>query len=1236
MKNKLNTIKNKLASYIYIYIYRAAAKCLGKSSDTINSHSNSNPNPFSSSSLGPNSSSISSYIKSLRTLRVVGTLASAALLLVMTLAVYPITSKPNTAEALPSAAVASDTYLDITTAPYQSTASVALTVNSSTGTFSQSSSSEMAKFGVTTNNYTGYNLSIIGSDDTKQLINNTTSTALDSITSSIDSSTFSNPANTSYNGKWGYKPSKYNSTDNTSFRPAPTTSGSTIDNTIAANTKKSTATGDTVNCTNYDCNEYTIALGARADMGVKAGTYTNTFILTAVGNSVPYTLNFLDTSEDSSVSNMPTTPISGETKDTSIAIPTNVPVRTGYSFAGWCNVIPTSILDDTTSTTNPVTSGSTVCKDSTGTTGTIYQPSTTTTTNYYDFIDQTVSSNIGSLYALWNANTYTVTITNSNTTTSTNTLTVPFGGEATLTVTPASGYYLSNVSCPTGYTCSGYSTGTSSTSTQTVTIRNNNTTAGGTLGFTGTLSCTPQSGTMQNFTPNTASGYCESGTLTDTRDNQTYTVAKLADGNWWLLDNLRLGSDSAITLTPSNTNIASNWTLPASGTVCFTENSCTGTSGATGTGYTVPAINSASKDTINSDTSENWGDGSHKYGVYYNYCAVSAGTYCYASGSGTGNALYDICPKGWRMPTGGSSGEYKALYTAYSSNATNFRNALSTPLSGIFDNGSAHNQGSYGYFWSSTYYNGYFMYGLQFGSSFVSPTNEGRHYYGYSVRCLLDTHTPYEKLQAGSLSMQDIGNLSSDEKSTLVSQMTTGTSYNVSDSRDGESYKIAKLADDKVWLQDNLRLGSTSTIDLTPSNTNIASNWTLPASGTVCFSSSSCTGTSGATGTGYTVPAINAAYKDTTITSYGSGSSKIGVYYNYCAASAGTYCYAQNSGTGNASYDICPKGWRMPTSGNSGEYQALYTAYSSNATNFRNSLSTPLSGYFGSSAYDQGSYGYFWSSTYSNGNNMYSLLVYSSNVYPTNSNRRYDGSSVRCLLDTRTIADVTNMQDVTSTVAANTAIGESKTLTDTRDNNQYLVSKLADGNLWMLDNLRLGSDSTIDLTPSNTNIVSSWTLPTSSVGFGGIYETAMINTASKDTTTTSYGSGSGKIGVYYNYCAASAGTYCYDSGSGTGNASYDICPKGWRMPTGGSSGEYQALYTAYSSNATNFRSALSTPLSGYFSDYSAKVQGSRGNFWSSTYAWGSGMSALSVESSSVSPMKSEYRTIGYSVRCLAK
>ena len=245
----------------------------------------------------------------------------------------------------------------------------------------------------------------------------------------------------------------------------------------------------------------------------------------------------------------------------------------------------------------------------------------------------------------------------------------------------------------------------------------------------------------------------------------------------------------------------------------------------------------------------------------------------------------------------------------------------------------------------------------------------------------------------------------------------------------------------------------------------------------------------------------------------------------------------------------------------------------------------------------------------------------------------------------------TYMQNMTSSDCTTTA----KTVYDKRDEEPYLVQKLADGKCWMLDSLRLDlTNSTIlnGLTTSNTNVDSasltslksgnrSAGAQYASSGFANwnssspsnVYNQAKANADYKDTTTTSYGDGSGKIGVYYNYCAASAGSYCYDDGSGTGNASYDLCPAGWRMPTGGSSGEYQALYTTYSSDATSFRNALSTPLSGLFGNGSASSQGSYGYFWSSTYEE-YGMYSLFVSSSFVIPAFSYGRNLGLSVRCI--
>ena len=104
----------------------------------------------------------------------------------------------------------------------------------------------------------------------------------------------------------------------------------------------------------------------------------------------------------------------------------------------------------------------------------------------------------------------------------------------------------------------------------------------------------------------------------------------------------------------------------------------------------------------------------------------------------------------------------------------------------------------------------------------------------------------------------------------------------------------------------------------------------------------------------------------------------------------------------DATEDICPASWRLPTGGDEGEYTNLYSQYSSSSNQtaaFQTALSTPLSGFFYSGkAYDQGYYGYTWSSTWYDAENIMSLNINVDNVSPTNHSNRYDGRSVRCVV----------------------------------------------------------------------------------------------------------------------------------------------------------------------------------------------------------------------------------------------
>lgn len=645
--------------------------------------------------------------------------------------------------------------------------------------------------------------------------------------------------------------------------------------------------------------------------------------------------------------------------------------------------------------------------------------------------------------------------------------------------------------------------------------------------------------------------------LVDSRDGEVYNVAKLADGNMWLQDNLRLGGDQPIALSQSNTNITGSWTLPASINEGF---------------------DSFDTAMINADYKNNeygYGEGDGKAGAYYNYCAASAGTIC--TSTSDNDAQYDICPAGWRMPTGNTAGEYQALYAEYN-NYTNFRNALHAILPGTFFN-NAKKENDQGRYWSSTRHSDGIMYFLYMTSSEIDAGGSVAYRNnGYSVRCIADNTTIVD-----ASTLQDFASLTPLQRKNVISSMYPELQYTVKDARDNQDYTITKLSDSTVWMTKNLNLAGGTT--LTPATSNVASDYTLPASSTTGFSS-------------------DEAYV------YNSNSATCGdnqpcySYYSYVAAAAGT-----NPSAGDAVYDICPKGWRLPVYN---EYSAFVSIYQSG-----NALaSQPWNGvyagvYYNSSFYGGGASGGYWSSTASDASDAYYLDFNNSNTYVTGYNKNR-GRSVRCVLNT-TLQDATN--DILNMLVPHS--GDTTTLSDKRDGEKYTVGRLADGNVWLLENLRLGGTSTIALTPSDTNVTASFTLPASTSGSTGSYTEGQINIENKNTTA-SYGSGNGKVGVIYNYCAASAGTICAETVYA--NARSSVCPKGWHMPDGNTTGQFAMLYEAYDSNLASFENAIRVPY-----DYA---------IWTNTMRYSDHRYVFRVGSNYIYTQNSQNRREEYSVRCI--
>ena len=294
------------------------------------------------------------------------------------------------------------------------------------------------------------------------------------------------------------------------------------------------------------------------------------------------------------------------------------------------------------------------------------------------------------------------------------------------------------------------------------------------------------------------------------------------------------------------------------------------------------------------------------------------------------------------------------------------------------------------------------------------------------------------------------------------------------------------------------------------------------------------------------------------------------------------------------------------------------------------------------------------------------------------------------------VPNITYMQEINAnnyvTVLGTLNTEQAYYLRDSRDDEPYCVSKLADGRLWMLDNLRLDlgdSDTLANVTASNTNASAmalqylkngggttedqyptaalnseAWTsssqdyfsVPMSVSSGTCLYSGSCVNESStqwdKDSTVPVYGSGSGKVGVLYNYCAVSAGTYCYGDGTTKTNipgtdsnpSSYydidgDICPAGWRMPTGNIAGELYGLYNYYgyrdASSPNSLQYKTSIPFVGNF--ISGKFNSDptfQGNIWTATRGTSSNPQQFLIRQNTIVMSNSLTHNYAVAARCI--
>ena len=284
------------------------------------------------------------------------------------------------------------------------------------------------------------------------------------------------------------------------------------------------------------------------------------------------------------------------------------------------------------------------------------------------------------------------------------------------------------------------------------------------------------------------------------------------------------------------------------------------------------------------------------------------------------------------------------------------------------------------------------------------------------------------------------------------------------------------------------------------------------------------------------------------------------------------------------------------------------------------------------------------------------------------------------------LSQIDNMQEMTSAICAVSTENETTRLTDTRDGKQYWVTKLADGNCWMTQNLDFDIPAG-GLTSADSDVTSTWN---SSSAYPPTATSTTISGNSSNTGTLSWDLGmyvKSDPDGYSNFCDQVAGlsdSSCASAGwtdvfsmtpmadgttnevistdnntynahylvgnlyqwnaatAGMGgtidnyaNATDSICPKGWRLPTGRSGGEFDTLIGDLNSTTITQAPYYFNP-SGYVPSGSLWNAGNTGNYWASTASSTSGAYSFSFLSGRVKPSESYTRFRGQSVRCLAR
>ena len=746
------------------------------------------------------------------------------------------------------------------------------------------------------------------------------------------------------------------------------------------------------------------------------------------------------------------------------------------------------------------------------------------------------------------------------------------------------------------------------------------------------------SGIIQNWTGCSRLSVGETIALKDFRDGEVYAVAKLADGKCWMVENSRLNPatakiSKANTNSPTDTFIAQASVSASEKALCaLTTSDCLDS-----VQYNLNNMDrSLTQDYVNNGNSLAW----YSYGGMYNWYTATAGngTRSVTTGSVSG----DICPAGWRLPTSEADGDYVALNNALNNGATSSDTGLRTYpanfiYSGDYNTAVSTGRGKQARFWSATAFSAANAYRLGYSATQVTPRNNWQKWDAFSVRCIAKDSVPavtgtihYEG-NGASGTMTDDANVNLYRTAAKANAFDYGdhhlfVEWNTQADGSGTSVKDGDLVAEAAEAEATATGGTltlyalwgdeaTLTYDATGGDGAPEPMTVVGTNGSYTFTVSAQRPTRidyGFVGWSLDPEAETADYMPSDTFTTNNLETTLYAVWRPVACNAGKLCYRGNGAN---------EGTIISQDASSGATLGLLPS----------DFSKTGYGFTGWNTKDDGS---------------------GTNYGPIETITVGDTSEEGEILYANWVASEGNMQEFSRCSEMNT--GDITALTDTRDNNTYAIAKLADGNCWMMENLRL-DPSAVTISSSNTNLptstfVTEASASSSTSNFCTANTNACINAVAFNTNginrslTASYNANNltsswFSYGVLYNWYTATAG-----NGSTsviTGDVTGDICPAGWRLPTGGSGGEFEALNNIVNNGSLRANTGLRTyPVSfvygGDINGTKVSGRGTYARYWSATTSDANNAFRLGFNATEVTPLRAYNKWDAFAVRCVAK